>query len=128
MTASSRPSPAPAHHRLGLDALLGLHDALAAAGVPRDEADAMPLRSVSALGATARTRRYATPTVDGVEVDRESDVMLVRARGALLALSLHARDRYAVVREGATVVVLLESRHDADRAPADWRAAPVALG
>jgi nitrite reductase/ring-hydroxylating ferredoxin subunit len=54
-------------------------------------ADAMP-------GETAAEKRYAIPTADGVTIDRQSQVVLVRSEGHAFAFSLACPHESAAVK------------------------------
>ena len=69
-------------------ALVGLGAALAAVGLSGDEVDAMAWSSVTASEARGATRRYPIPAADGVQIDREAEVILARWQNAVYAFSL----------------------------------------
>jgi len=41
-------------------------------------ADAMPLRWISAIAATGAERTYPVPATDGVQIDKDNEVILAR--------------------------------------------------
>jgi nitrite reductase/ring-hydroxylating ferredoxin subunit len=127
------------------------------------------MTSMSAVSAVARgpsTRSYPIPSSDGVQIDRDADVILVRWANAVYAFNLacphqntalrwidasqhfqcpkhksqytpsgefitgratRGMDRLGVRREGATIVVDLDSFHRQDKDPTSWDAAVVRL-
>ncbi len=71
-----------------LDALRASAMALAALGIA-SPAGAMPVRFVTALGGGTRAEKsYAVPTADGVQIDKDNEVILSRAGKAVYAFAL----------------------------------------
>lgn len=60
------------------DALRAGALALAAIGMSPGGADAMPLRWITALESRGRMRNYPVPSADGVQIDKENEVILAR--------------------------------------------------
>ncbi len=71
-----------------LDALRAGAIALAALGFAPGDAGAMPLRFVSALAASGTEKSYAVPAADGVQVDKENEVILSRVGRQVYAFAL----------------------------------------
>ena len=71
-----------------LDALRAGAIALAAIGFSPGDAGAMPLRLTSALAASGTEKSYALPTADGVQIDKENEVILSRVGRQVYALAL----------------------------------------
>jgi Rieske Fe-S protein len=71
-----------------LDALRAGAVALAALGIAPASADAMPLRFVSALGSYRSEKTYALPSADGVQIDRDAEVILSRTGKSVFAFAL----------------------------------------
>jgi nitrite reductase/ring-hydroxylating ferredoxin subunit len=71
-----------------LDALRAGAVALAALGIAPASADAMPLRFVSALGSLCSEKTYALPSADGVQIDRDAEVILSRTGKSVYAFAL----------------------------------------
>ena len=111
MSASSDHSPVPAcscaderptagRRRFLQDALFGAA-ALVTLGATR-EAAAAPARLVRALtvapGVRGDVRRYPVPAADGVSIDRDAEVILVRWQNALYAFALSCPHQNVAVR------------------------------
>jgi len=62
--------------------------ALAAIGMTAQMAEALPVRFARALSAQGQERAYAIPAADGVEIDKDEQVIVARASGMLFAFSL----------------------------------------
>src|SRR5437660_8173559 len=61
--------------------------ALAALG-PSAEAAGLPLTRVRALMAVGSSVHYPVPAEDGVQIDKEQEIILVRWQGAIYAFNL----------------------------------------
>lgn len=70
------------------DALRAGAAVVAALGLSPAVAEAMPLRWVSALSTHGQERSYPVPAADGVQIDREAEVILARAGRSVYAFSL----------------------------------------
>lgn len=70
-----------------LDALRAGALALAAVGLSPEGAAAMP-RMISALASRGQEHSYPTPAADGVQIDKENEVILVRTGKSVYAFSL----------------------------------------
>jgi nitrite reductase/ring-hydroxylating ferredoxin subunit len=68
------------------DAALATAGVLASLGLART-ALALPVR-VAALSSSDHLCRYAVPTADGIQIDRDNEVILVRWQNAVYAFSL----------------------------------------
>jgi len=138
--------------------------ALVALGSRPAEAMARPLAFTASLGRTPKGHGYAIPAADGVEIDRENEVILVRWAGSVYAFNLscphqntalrwddadhrfqcpkhHSKyapdgrylegratrsmDRLAITRDGANVVVDVDTMYREDRDAAAYAAAVV---
>jgi Rieske Fe-S protein len=71
-----------------LDALRAGAAALAAIGMAPGAAEAMPLRWISAIAAKGEERTYPVPAADGVQIDKDNEVILARAGKSVYAFSL----------------------------------------
>ena len=71
-----------------LDALRGSAVMFAALGLSSASADAMPLRFVTALASNASDKSYAIPAADGVQIDKENEVILSRVGRHVFAFML----------------------------------------
>ena len=81
-----------------LDALRAGAIALAALGFAPGHAGAMPLRFVSALSASGTEKSYAVPAADGVQVDKENEVILSRVGRQVYAFALACPHQNTVLR------------------------------
>lgn len=136
---------------------------LIALGSRAADAMARPLSFIASSGRTARGQSYAIPAADGVEIDRENEVILARWQGAVYAFNLscphqntalrvddsvgfqcpkhHSKyagdgkylsgratrsmDRLAITRDGANVMVDVDTLWREDRNPTEYAAAVV---
>src|SRR5829696_8820208 len=71
-----------------LDALRASAAALAAIGLAPAGADAMPLCWISAIAAAGAERTYPVPAGDGVQIDKENEVILARTGNSVYAFAL----------------------------------------
>lgn len=97
----------PQHPALGRRGFL--RDSIAAAaagalltlGLTRSAAAAMPVRFITATvggGAGGDTKRYPIPAADGVQIDRDAEVILVRWQGAVYAFALSCPHQNTALR------------------------------
>jgi Rieske Fe-S protein len=70
------------------DAFMSVAGALIAVGMNKRDALAMSLEFTKATRSQGNQRSYAIPSMDGAQVDKENDVILVRWQDALYAFSL----------------------------------------
>jgi nitrite reductase/ring-hydroxylating ferredoxin subunit len=70
------------------DSFLSVAGALVAVGASRATALAMPLEFTEATRVHGATRSYTLPDVDGAQIDKDNEVILVRWQGAIYAFSL----------------------------------------
>jgi len=59
---------------------------------------ALPIGSIAALAARADERKYPVPAADGVNIDRENEVILVRFQGSMYAFNLSCPHENAALR------------------------------
>ena len=71
-----------------LDALRASAAAMAAIGLAPAGAHAMPLRWISALASTSQEKTYPIPAADGVQIDKENEVILSRVGKQVYAFAL----------------------------------------
>ena len=71
-----------------LDTLRASAAALAAIGMAPVGADAMPLRWISAIAAKGAERSYPIPAADGVQIDKDNEVILARAGNSVYGFAL----------------------------------------
>ena len=71
-----------------LDALRAGAVALAAAGLMPGGASAMPPRLITALSSRHTEKTYAVPTADGVQIDKDNEVILSRVGKQVFAFAL----------------------------------------
>ena len=71
-----------------LDALRASAAALVAIGMAPDGAEAMPLRWISALASKGEEKTYPIPATDGVQIDKDNEVILARSGKAVYAFAL----------------------------------------
>jgi nitrite reductase/ring-hydroxylating ferredoxin subunit len=71
-----------------LDALRASAAAMAVIGLAPSGAQAMPLRWISALASTLEEKIYPIPAADGVQIDKENEVILSRVGTQVYAFAL----------------------------------------
>jgi nitrite reductase/ring-hydroxylating ferredoxin subunit len=71
-----------------IDALRASAAALAAIGIAPGGANAMPLRWISAMSSGPKEKTYAIPAADGVQIDKENEVILSRVGKQVYAFAL----------------------------------------
>ena len=72
--------------------------AMAALGLSPGGADAMPLRFITALSALGEERKYPVPTADGVQIDRDNEVIIARTGTSVYAFSLSCPHQNTVLK------------------------------
>ena len=78
----------PERRRFLRDAAVAATAALLSLGLSRAAAAAIPVRDATALGARGSRASYALPPADGVSIDRDNEVILVRWQNAVYAFAL----------------------------------------
>ena len=71
-----------------LDALRAGAFALVAIGIAPSSANALPLRWISAQSSSAQEKSYPVPAADGVQIDKENEVILSRVGKQVFAFAL----------------------------------------
>lgn len=90
-------APAPTRRRFLQDALVGAA-ALVALGATRSAAAALPARVVAAAAVAGDVRHYPIPAADGVTIDRDAEVILVRWQNAVYAFALSCPHQNTALR------------------------------
>ena len=70
------------------DSFLSVAGALVAVGMSKTDAFAMPLSFTEATHRSGSTRSYSIPTVDGAQIDKDSEVIVVRWQNSVYAFNL----------------------------------------
>jgi Rieske Fe-S protein len=70
------------------DSFLGVAGALIAVGMSKTDAFAMPMAFTEAKRSAGSVRSYAVPVVDGAQIDKDNEVILVRWKNAIYAFAL----------------------------------------
>ena len=78
----------PSRRQFLRDAFLRVAGALVAVGVSKTAAFAMPLELTTPTRSRGTLHSYAIPALDGAQVDRDNEVILVRWQNVLYAFSL----------------------------------------
>ena len=81
-----------------LDALRAGAAALVAIGMAPGGAEAMPLRWISAIAAKGGERTYPVPAADGVEIDKDNEVILARTGKSVYAFALACPHQHVALR------------------------------
>jgi len=72
--------------------------AVVAGGVAFADFGSLPIGSIEALAAQGDERKYPIPAADGVNIDRENQVILARFQGAMYAFNLSCPHENAALR------------------------------
>ena len=88
------------HDRRGFlrDAVGAAIAALAAMGLPAGTAAALPVSELSMLARGIDGPRYPVPAADGVQIDRDNEVILVRWQNAVYAFNLSCPHQNTALR------------------------------
>lgn len=81
-----------------LDALRAGAVALAAIGLAPSGASAMPLRWITALDSERQEKSYAVPAADGVQIDKDNEVILARTGKQVYAFALSCPHQNTALR------------------------------
>src|SRR5256885_17137004 len=81
-----------------LDALRAGAVALAAIGIAPSGASAMPLRWITALASGTSDKSYPIPAADGVQIDKENEVILSRVGKQVFAFALSCPHQNTALR------------------------------
>ncbi|MEO7454971.1 MAG: Rieske (2Fe-2S) protein [Gemmatimonadaceae bacterium] len=81
-----------------LDALRASAAALAAIGIAPSGANAMPLRFIAALASGPKDKSYAIPSADGVQIDKDNEVILSRVGKQVFAFALSCPHQNTALR------------------------------
>ena len=79
------------------DAALGIAGIAASLGIARSAA-ALPVSMIEALARTKKGISYAIPAADGVQIDKENEVILVRWQNAMYAFNLSCPHQRTALR------------------------------
>jgi Rieske Fe-S protein len=80
------------------DALRAGALAMAALGLSAGGADAMPLRFVTALASRGQEKSYPVPPSDGVQIDKDNEVILARTGKSVYAFALSCPHQNTALR------------------------------
>ena len=78
-------------------AAFGIAGALATLGLARNAA-ALPVSMIEALSRSADTLSYAIPAKDGVQIDKDNEVILVRWQNLVYAFNLSCPHQHTALR------------------------------
>jgi nitrite reductase/ring-hydroxylating ferredoxin subunit len=81
-----------------LDALRASAAALVAIGMAPNGAEAMPLRWISAIATKGAEKSYPVPAADGVQIDKDNEVILARAGKSVYAFALSCPHQNTALR------------------------------
>ncbi len=88
---------APNRREFVRDAAIGIAGVLATLGLSRSAA-ALPVSMIDALTRAATIVTYAVPAADGVQIDRDNEVILVRWQNAVYAFNLSCPHQRTALR------------------------------
>ncbi len=80
------------------DVTLAVAGALASVGVSRRAAAEVPVLAGRALASLGAKHSYAIPAADGVQIDRVTEIILVRWQGAIYAFNLSCPHQNTALR------------------------------
>jgi Rieske Fe-S protein len=78
----------PSRRQFLRDAFLSVASALVAVGMSKTAAFALPLEFTTTTRVNGTRHSYAIPSVDGAQIDRDNEVILVRWQSSLYAFNL----------------------------------------
>ena len=81
-----------------IDALRASALAMAALGLSPGGADAMPLRFIKALASRGQEHNYPVPPADGVQIDKDNEVILARTGKSVYAFALSCPHQNTALR------------------------------
>lgn len=103
------------------DAAVGTLGLLSVLGMPRGAfamlASGAPLAEVKPLAVNGAMRAYALPAADGVGIDRDADVILVRWKGAAFAFDLSCPHQNTALRWDETANHFRCPKHKSEYEP-----------
>ena len=79
------------------DAAIGVAGVLATLGLSRSAA-ALPVSMIEAVARRKNTINYAVPSADGVQIDKDNEVILVRWQNAVYAFNLSCPHQNTALR------------------------------
>ena len=88
----------PSRREFIRNATLAVAGALAAIGVSRRVAAQLPVSAARLIASNAGTHSYAIPASDGVQIDRATEVILVRWQGMIYAFNLSCPHQNTALR------------------------------
>lgn len=88
----------PSRRQFLRDTFLSVAGALVAVGVNKSTAFAMPLEFIEAAGSDRNMVSYSVPAVDGAQIDKANEVILVRWQQALYAFNLSCPHQNTALR------------------------------
>lgn len=97
VTGDCESCPLTSRREFVRDSAVGVASVLASLGIARS-AFAMPFSMISALTRNAQTISYAIPAADGVHIDDENEVILVRWQSVVYAFNLSCPHQRTALR------------------------------
>lgn len=98
------------------DAMIGVAGALATLGISSSAA-ALPVRMIEALSRKDEKITYAIPAADGVRIDKDNEVVLVRWEGAVYAFNLSCPHQRTALRWNAAAKEFQCPKHKSKYTP-----------
>ena len=98
------------------DAMIGVAGALATLGISSSAA-ALPVSMIEALARKDEKITYAIPTADGVRIDKDNEVILVRWQGAVYAFNLSCPHQRTALRWNAAAKEFQCPKHKSKYTP-----------
>ncbi|HEY0241161.1 MAG TPA: Rieske (2Fe-2S) protein [Gemmatimonadaceae bacterium] len=98
------------------DAMIGVAGALATLGISSSAA-ALPVSMIEALARKDEKITYAIPAADGVRIDKDNEVILVRWQGAVYAFNLSCPHQRTALRWNAAATEFQCPKHKSKYTP-----------
>ena len=98
------------------DAMIGVAGALATLGISSSAA-ALPVSMIEALARKDEKITYAIPAADGVRIDKDNEVVLVRWEGAMYAFNLSCPHQRTALRWNAAAKEFQCPKHKSKYTP-----------
>lgn len=98
------------------DAMIGVAGALATLGISSSAA-ALPVSMIEALARKDEKITYAIPAADGVRIDKDNEVILVRWQGAVYAFNLSCPHQRTALRWNAAAKEFQCPKHKSKYTP-----------
>ena len=107
---------APTRRDFVRDAAIGVAGVLATLGISRSAA-ALPVTVIEAIARRKNTINYAIPSADGVQIDKDNEVILVRWQNTIYAFNLSCPHQNTALRWNAAAKEFQCPKHKSKYTP-----------